>query len=548
MVSRKTKAFDRVHWGFFFKVLERVGLGKVFVGWLRALYTGVESTVSVNGHMGDFFQLHSGVRQGCPLSPLLYVLYMEPLAAAIRADAGVKGLLVPGSGGLRVKVTQYADDTTLLLDNDSCLMRSLEIFQDFGRVSGAELNLAKTSVKFYGRWKNRTDVPAGLTLCDGPLRILGVHFASAQSAVINWTSRIGKIRRKLGLWQSRKLTFVGKVLVLKVDVMPSLVYLSYIFPLPAFMRRSLMRIVFSFLWGGRHEYVSRARMIASTEEGGRDVPHFPLKLDCFFVSFLLRELSSPSSHPSFHFLMFYFAYPARPLISWSNTGPRAEKLPWHFAHAKKWLRAHPVALDRALGPRPSELYRRVREEVTAQPVVDVPAAVWVGVQLPGLDNGLKDLNWLVLHRSLPVRDIMYRHGLTASPKCPRASCFGVETMRHALWDCPFAAVTWARAATVLARVDRGFALSWDTVERGVDNYKASERDKFLLVLIISLYKKSLWEARQALVYRGKDWGVAGACRTAEQDLKERVRRDVVRWGMHTAKERWKGGLGLCALF
>ena len=101
----QAKAFDRVHWGFMFRVLDRVGLGRTFVGWLRALYAGVGSTVCVNGHLGDVFGLHAGVRQGCPLSPLLYILYMEPLAAAIRADPGVKGFLVPGSGGLRVKLS-----------------------------------------------------------------------------------------------------------------------------------------------------------------------------------------------------------------------------------------------------------------------------------------------------------------------------------------------------------------------------------------------------------------------------------------------------------
>ena len=66
----QAKAFDRVHWGFMFRVLERLGFNKVFVGWLRTLYTGVGSTVSVNGHLGEVFRLHSGVIQGCPLSPL----------------------------------------------------------------------------------------------------------------------------------------------------------------------------------------------------------------------------------------------------------------------------------------------------------------------------------------------------------------------------------------------------------------------------------------------------------------------------------------------
>ena len=122
----QAKAFDRVHRGFLFRVLERLGLGHVFIGWLSTLYSAVGCTVSINGHLGQRFDLVSGVRQGCPLSPLLFILYMEPLAAAIRADPGVDGLLVPGSGGLRVKMTQYADDTTLLLGSDASLIRARE--------------------------------------------------------------------------------------------------------------------------------------------------------------------------------------------------------------------------------------------------------------------------------------------------------------------------------------------------------------------------------------------------------------------------------------
>uniref|UniRef100_A0AAZ3PHA4 Reverse transcriptase domain-containing protein n=1 Tax=Oncorhynchus tshawytscha TaxID=74940 RepID=A0AAZ3PHA4_ONCTS len=111
----QAKAFDRVNRSFLFRVLGRLGFGEKFIGWIRTLYVGAGCRVSVNSHLGDVFDLSSGVRQGCPLSALLFVLYMEPLGAAIRADTGVEGLLIPGSSGLRVKMTQYADDTSLLL-------------------------------------------------------------------------------------------------------------------------------------------------------------------------------------------------------------------------------------------------------------------------------------------------------------------------------------------------------------------------------------------------------------------------------------------------
>ncbi|KAK2877963.1 hypothetical protein Q8A73_016933 [Channa argus] len=79
------------------------------------------------------------------------VLLHPDAEEAIRADASVKVTLVPEGGDLRVKLSQYADDTTLLLDSDECVVRALELFEDFGRVSGARLNIGKCTVKGGGR-------------------------------------------------------------------------------------------------------------------------------------------------------------------------------------------------------------------------------------------------------------------------------------------------------------------------------------------------------------------------------------------------------------
>ncbi|KAK9543285.1 hypothetical protein VZT92_001076 [Zoarces viviparus] len=535
----QAKAFDRVHWGFMFRVLLRLGFSQAFMGWLSILYTGVGSVVSLNGHIGDVFRLHSGVRQGCPLSPLLYILYMEPLAAAIRADPGVRGFLLPGSGGLRVKLSQYADDTTLLLDTDACLFRSLEIFQSFGKVASAELNCAKSSVKFFGRWKERTEVPGGLMLCTGPLKVLGVSFETAHSATANWTGRFLAVRKKLALWKSRGLTLIGKVLVLKVDVMPSLVYLAYIYPMPVSMRRPIMRLVFTFLWGGRYEYVARARMLAGIEAGGRDVPHLPLKLDCIFVSFLCKQMSTPVVHPSGHFLRLYFSYQARRMLAWTNLAPRVEQQPWHYQYAARWLRAHPEASETNVRLDHKVLYKVVRQRAIAPAVVGIPKSIWKGIQPRGLDNGLKDLNWLCLHKCLPVRDVMYRHSLARSPVCPREGCMGEETVRHVMWDCPFASIVWGRAATWLRRLDPGFKLTWTRVVEG----GGLGSKHFLTWLIISLVKRSLWVARQDLVGKNRESRLEGVLKRVELDIKGRIERDIRKWGKHAALERWKGGFG-----
>lgn len=79
------KAFDRVDWGFLRSTLSHMGFGPSFVSWVDLLYSGIRSTVLVNGYMSAPFWPSRGVRQGCPLSPLLYVISIEVLAANLRA-------------------------------------------------------------------------------------------------------------------------------------------------------------------------------------------------------------------------------------------------------------------------------------------------------------------------------------------------------------------------------------------------------------------------------------------------------------------------------
>ena len=95
------KAFDRVEWSFLLATLERMGFGPSFIQWVKTFYTGIQSAVIVNGYISEFFSLSRGVRQGCPLSPLLYVLIAEVLACNIRACPAIRGPTLPDLSACR---------------------------------------------------------------------------------------------------------------------------------------------------------------------------------------------------------------------------------------------------------------------------------------------------------------------------------------------------------------------------------------------------------------------------------------------------------------
>ena len=90
------KAFDRVEHDFLYKTLAAFGVGDDFIGWLRVLYSNASTRIKVNGHFTNLIQLSRGLRQGCPLSPALYVLVIEIFALQLRANPNIVGFRVGG--------------------------------------------------------------------------------------------------------------------------------------------------------------------------------------------------------------------------------------------------------------------------------------------------------------------------------------------------------------------------------------------------------------------------------------------------------------------
>ena len=107
------KAFDTLEWSFINKTLQHFGFGPSLSSWVRLFYCNIESCVLNNGWTSNFFNLSRGVRQGCPLSPYLFILSVEILAEAIRNKSEIRGIKIQDT---EFKSSQYADDTTLILD------------------------------------------------------------------------------------------------------------------------------------------------------------------------------------------------------------------------------------------------------------------------------------------------------------------------------------------------------------------------------------------------------------------------------------------------
>lgn len=138
------KVFDRIEYEYLFSILDRFGFGPNFCSWIRVLYTSPKACIWTNKVISDYFPLHRGTRQGCPPSPLLFDIAIEPLAIAIRKEAGLMGI---NRGGHAHKVSLYADDLILYLFRSQILLfpKPWILYQNSGKYQDIRLTFLKVS-------------------------------------------------------------------------------------------------------------------------------------------------------------------------------------------------------------------------------------------------------------------------------------------------------------------------------------------------------------------------------------------------------------------
>lgn len=125
-----------------FATLSKYGFEGPFIAALHALYSCPSSQVQLASYLSSSFSLSNGTRQGCPLSPLLFILCLEPLAADIRIHPDIRGVLLRQT---EYKLSLFADDVLLTLTRSHISLPNLiALLKDFSSISGYKINTSKT--------------------------------------------------------------------------------------------------------------------------------------------------------------------------------------------------------------------------------------------------------------------------------------------------------------------------------------------------------------------------------------------------------------------
>ena len=262
------KAFDRVDHEYMFKVMTAFGFPEDFINNIRTLYKGAKSMIKINGFLSDSFDILSGVRQGDPLSPLLFVLVIETLAILIRTDQNIFGIKLPGLSDF-IKVILYADDTAIPFSFKKELPFIKKALDLYCGASASKLNLKKCIGIIVNGQIPEESLGMIWEVNTPSLRYLGVQVGCKPDFEADWQKCLENIARTLSRWSRRNLSTQGRILIIKSLALSKIQYLAFSTHMVIkSVLKPLEAIISSFFWKGKRGKIALNTLELPYERGG----------------------------------------------------------------------------------------------------------------------------------------------------------------------------------------------------------------------------------------------------------------------------------------
>ena len=268
------KAFDSLSKNAILSALTYFGLGNDFIKWITIILNNRESCVRNAGYLSYLFKMERGVRQGCPISPLLFIITAELFARSIRNDPKIVGINIESSQN--IKIRQFADDTTLFLRDLVDYREVLVKIKAFANFSGLHMNKKKSFAMFISDPLQKNTIKFGIRFVN-KIKILGISFSNCgkvHEIKENYDDKIEQLKRLCSLWSKRNLSILGKITILKSFGLSLFIYTMQSVGIPESKLNEINQICFRFIWNKRFsdkrtiEKVKRKTLCLKKEKGG----------------------------------------------------------------------------------------------------------------------------------------------------------------------------------------------------------------------------------------------------------------------------------------
>eukprot|EP00253_Pinus_taeda_P005582 PITA_05582 len=281
------KAFDRVSWLYLKMILIHLGFPQNFISWIMACITTPTFSVLINGSASQFFHSERGLRQGCPLSPLLFLIIMDALSQLIDS-AKRNGDLIGLQNTDECTLTHllFVDDVMIFLDGSIRDFRAFSnIINIFSSATSMLANHSKSSIIL-----SRTSIheslialqcfPYSTQPLDQGLKYLGFRIKLVFSRITDWIWLVAKLEKNLNIWNHRYLSRAGRLVLVKSVLEAGPVYWMALTWIPRSILARLQQTCNRYLWNGIRDkhifaWVSWKKIAIPKKWGGWGLKELP---------------------------------------------------------------------------------------------------------------------------------------------------------------------------------------------------------------------------------------------------------------------------------
>lgn len=415
-------AFDRVEHGFLARTMEKMNFNREFIHLLMYCYRNSFSKVLINGRLSPEIEIQRSVRQGDPLSMLLFVIYLQPLLDKVK-DIFPRAIL-----------NAYADDLSMFVENERQLAQVLQVFIEFEKVSGAILNRRKTIALMVGI-VNLTAESERLEVSD-EVKILGIFFTSDYRKMVdkNWKVVLQGFQTRLWINNTRNLNLVQKVILVNTYVSSKLWYTASVIPLPNKYAGKFISRIGNFLWYGKPwTRIAFENMILPKGKGGLNLHSPPIKAKSLLIN---RNMQVGADLP---FLWSYLEHNANP--------PNLGRIPRQYDHVRTIVKETAILPDEIRrAPTSHAIYQLflsrlsdpkfVREDTTRDWRI-----VFRNLHSKILTSDQRSTWFSVMHRKVVTNELLFKRNRRGDPNCDR--CAGeIDSQVHHIFKCGINGQIW----------------------------------------------------------------------------------------------------------
>jgi hypothetical protein len=431
-------AFDNLSHEYLFEVLSKYGFSESFRKRIWNIYNNSTSSVQINGHRSCPIPIKSSIRQGCPLSMILYAMCLNPLLCTL--ENSLQGLRL-GRHRARTTAVAYADDVTILVTTPTDIPKLQEAINCFEAASGAKVNIQKSRAIAFGTWDKAIaimNIPYHDTAT-----ILGFQIKTSvrESALPTWTKTTAKIRAQAQDAYCRMLTLDRRIQFVHEYLMAHAWYVAQIYPPPDVCVRQLNTTISWFVWKGDIFRVPMSTLYRPKEDGGWDLTNLSVKSHALLLYRMRQQVMKQGTVT----------------LAWMRTWglnvkgvnpPFRDGIPENLEYLRRFAMDSAYMDEQGLMESKRAYKRRLyntldnisRGETALQDVRITKVwrntewkTVWKNIHCTPVPGGTKAVWYKVIHDILPTNVRLHKIRISPTDKC--ILCGMQDTLQHCLIKC-----------------------------------------------------------------------------------------------------------------